>query len=501
MTVKRRQGRNLILSAIAASLVVAGSTLTSQPAQAVGNTEILIGSVGSFSNPLRPDKTALPSCVRYGTGDPATYSNTTNQDLTTPGAHNEIRSGEQVTILGAGYGPCFDDAADASGLGFTGVDASANVGDYFELGRFYHYNNTIQNSLHWATLNTKLWLADPFSGVASQFDATYQVEVQESPEKFGFSWQTPPTTAQCQFQPGATNSLDGSVIPAYVGNLNTGPDSYTYTDPVLATTSTVNRVACADSVYIYPIEPTDTIQWGETTVKLAIAGWARVDESGSCSADSIVAGPVVYTEEGSDNELCVLGEIVPAQVSLTKTVVGEAEDQTFQFELAELNQTEDNLTPYASRTSQHEVTTTLGVGTVDIGEVDPGLYALTEVNVPAGFEVGDLVCEDAQGASAVVTVNGVDYLDLDSGADVTCELSNTVVEEPTPDPTPSTTGPTPSTGVVTPIEPSSVPTVTPSSAAAKPAALPATDGDTSMVWVFIGTVAAGAAASRLRRRS
>lgn len=183
---ERKRARRVILGAIAAAVVVAGSALTSPAAQAIGDTEVVVGSAGSFSDPLRPNQVDQPSCVRYGTSDPASYSSSDIQNSTAPGAHNEIRSGEQVTIAGTGNGPCFADAKDASGLGFTGVSAAAQVGEYFELGRFYHYNNTVQNSLHWARLNTVLWLADPFTGVATQFDATYRVEVQESPEKFAF---------------------------------------------------------------------------------------------------------------------------------------------------------------------------------------------------------------------------------------------------------------------------------------------------------------------------
>ncbi|MFV0252171.1 MAG: hypothetical protein ACK5H2_02410, partial [Beutenbergiaceae bacterium] len=123
-------------------------------AQAVEANDVINGSVGIFSNPFRPDQSTTPNCVAYGTGDPTVGYG--GPQATTMGAHNEIRSGRNFLRDVIPLLPVCLPATDRTGIGFTGVTGANTVGDYFELGRFYDYNRTVSQPLHWVTLTTTL---------------------------------------------------------------------------------------------------------------------------------------------------------------------------------------------------------------------------------------------------------------------------------------------------------------------------------------------------------
>lgn len=394
-------------------------------ASAVGSNDILVQSVGTFSDPYRPDGSTIPPCVNYGTGDPAAFSPTDNQS-TTMGSFNQVRSGTQFSVLSTPTPPCWPSPDQSSGLGFEGITAASPVGDYFEIGRFTHFNNTIQNGLHWVTLDASMSITNPYTLAQEQLDTSYMIRLQESPERYQIPPGPVPSPSSCQFQPGNTNSYaGGATVPGYVGGLNTGPTAFTYNDPNLPSFMnpvTTQRVSCADSVYIQPTDPTDpseTLTWGETSVRVSIAGWAPV-VGGVCDAANVLEGPAVYTAESQTTELCMLGKITPATLSVEKAVE-DMPDAEFGFELVEQDQSQDPLADDSSNSTDFSITTSGGIGTNDLGEVEPGLYRLTEANIPDGYELNDLSCENGDDES-VLTDDG--FLDLDSGAAVTCTVTN-----------------------------------------------------------------------------
>lgn len=409
-------------AALGVMLLVAVPSVT---ASAVGSNDLLVRSVGSFSSPSRPDGTTAPLCVNYGTGDPATFSPTNNQS-TAWGASNQVRSGTQLSVLSSPTPPCWPSPEQSSGLGFEGITAASPVGEYFEIGRFTHFNNTIQNGLHWVNLDASMTITNPYTLAQEQLDASYRIRLQESPEQFQLPGDPVPTTADCQFQPGETNSFaGGTTVPAYVNGYNTGPASFTFNDPNLPSSLnpvTTQRVACADSLYVVPVDPTDpseTLTWGETSVRVGIGGWAPV-VGGTCDSTNVLAGPVVYTPESETTMLCMLGRIIPATISVEK-LVEDMPDGEFGFELVEQDQGQDPPVDDPSRSTEFSITTSGGTGTLDLGEIEPGLYRLTETNVPDGYELNDLSCVDADDES-IITTGG--FLDLDSGVAATCRFVN-----------------------------------------------------------------------------
>ncbi|MFV0373383.1 choice-of-anchor K domain-containing protein [Microbacterium sp.] len=425
----------LVLGMLAVGLVAASAT--GERAAAVSGTELLVESVGTFSDPLRPDRGATPPCVRYGTGDPVTFGTASvplaeSDQGTDPGAHNELRAGSTI----AGTPPCNPNPSDSSGLGFTGVSSSFGANEYFELGRFFHYNRTVgaRSSMHWADLHTSLTFTDPWDPTQSgTLHASYRIEVQESGEKYGFSFTPAPpaglATTQCEFSPvdefgnpkynehaphGAT---DRPQVPAWAVDLNVGP--YPSAEAPGAW-----RVDCADSVYISPIGDAGgalpTLQWGQTSVSVQIAGWAMLDDDGRCDPTHVIDGPLIYTAEGADNEMCILGTLTPATVAVAASVE-DLPDSDFTFGLVEQDQSLVPLADDPTNGQSFSISTTGGTGTHDAGRVEPGLYRLSEVDLPAGYELADIACVDGDGIS-VLTADG--YLDLDSGVSASCTVTN-----------------------------------------------------------------------------
>lgn len=413
------------IAAVALGTLFVVATPTAEDASAVGSNDLLVQSVATFSDPLRPDGTATVRCVNYGTGDPTTFSGTDNQS-TTWGASNQIRSGSQFSVSSTPPPPCWSDPAESSGLGFDGVDSASPVGEFFEIGRFTHYNNTVSNSLHWVNLNASMRLTNPFTLATEELDTAYRIRLQESPEQFQILGPAP-TTDQCQYQPGGTNNFaGGATVPDYVSNYNTGPESFTYTDPNLPDVLnpiTTQRVSCADSVYVQPLDPNnpvETLQWGQTSVRVGIAGWAPV-VNGVCDAENTVLGPVIYTPESQDTELCMLGQITPASLTVTK-LVEDMPDAEFTFELVEQDQGQDPLSDDTSNRTEFSIETANARGDENLGSIEPGLYRLDEIDVPAGYEMTDLSCINAATEESILTEDGL--LDIDSGVAASCVVTN-----------------------------------------------------------------------------
>lgn len=423
----RRAHRIFVPTLVLGLLAAAAVAMTpATPASAIGSTDLLIESAATFSNPLRPNQTATPPCVRYGTGDPVTFTGgagnlTQAEQGTTAGSHNEVHAGG--TILSPTT--CFPNPSDSSGLGFTGVTAPMSVGPYFELGRFFHYNRTVGagSTMHWADLAAAMTFTNPVTGAAETLDASYRIEVQESSELYNLGPTATVSPTQCEFAPGKVNThaphgtTTGPVVPTWVGALNVGPYSVG---------TGAWRVDCADSVYLTSLTDgtgaAPTLQWGETSVAVNIAGWAYLDGSGQCDASNMVTGALIYTAEGSDNELCLLGSIAPASVTVTKALA-DVDDNTFSFELVEQDQTTPTLVDVAGNAHSFQIDTA-AASTHDAGAVEPGLYRLTEVNLPTGYELADVECVDGAGMS-VLTPAGL--LDLDSGVAASCTVTNRAV--------------------------------------------------------------------------
>lgn len=169
-----------------------------------------------------------------------------------------------------------------------------------------------------------------------------------------------------------------------------------------------------------PNNPVETLQWGQTSVRVGIAGWAPV-VNGVCDAENTVLGPVIYTPESQDTELCMLGQITPASLTVTK-LVEDMPDAEFTFELVEQDQGQDPLSDDTSNRTEFSIETANARGDENLGSIEPGLYRLDEIDVPAGYEMTDLSCINAATEESILTEDGL--LDIDSGVAASCVVTN-----------------------------------------------------------------------------
>ncbi|MFV0257444.1 MAG: hypothetical protein ACK5PP_03205, partial [Acidimicrobiales bacterium] len=357
-------------------------------AGAVGD-EAAISTAGRFLDPTRTIGTNL-QCVRFGSDESGTSAYTpvipatqdpTNGTSSVPGAGNqvfdngilnEVRFGEipqgirtaaatQGTILPQ----CpdrFDSANYAgmswggSGFGYRGALATHTVGTYRSVGEFFHFNRAIEKGIQQVDLQIDYSLAVGADTV--DYVADYLVTIEETQDAVDLPL-TPVNEAAAHTCAYPDNPKNHDIL---------GPG-----DVVIAR-------QCADRVTVdwHPETGPTTVDVGEITLRLDVAGFAPVVD-GVCDAADIVEGITVFTREQATNGYCLLARLVPAGITIDKTVNGA--DGTFPFTLTEYDQS-PTLTE-SGRWYDLEVTTDQGTGTVT-HDIEPGLYRLEEI-LAAGY--------------------------------------------------------------------------------------------------------------------
>lgn len=411
-TPRGRAATPLVLGA-----VVAGLLLGVVP-QFVDNHVASVGATGGyFSDPmLAAEGSPDPGrCVRYGSGEPVTVHRPDPgvQDEESLGAHNELRWGE---VLEPGSHACVSDPERADGIGFAGAHVEERESENsFVIGRLTHYDNPVTGRLRFVTLVTQLMLVDPHDGTQDRVGANFEVGLHDARDLVApeGSVETP-GPEQCGFQPGDPAPFGKQDIPDYVADLN-------------APTSTIDigdggdrpYVACADAISVVPDPDNEPFAWGETTATVDVVGWSEVGPDGECLIDLLAEGPLVYTAGRADTELCLIGGLTESRLSVETTLTGGGDGQVG----VELARSADPGTPEAALQAR-TVAVRDGHGSVDFGSLEPGVYELTVSNVPDGYAPAGLSCADQDGRSRLIRGDGTTLVDMDSGRDVTCTLTN-----------------------------------------------------------------------------
>jgi uncharacterized repeat protein (TIGR01451 family) len=368
---RRGLGLSLVTGLVASLGITIGVLSPSSPAAAIDIVEFVEVN-GIFDNPRGEDGNT-PPCLQYR-ADGVNVSQA-NQSLD-PAILNEVRFGDGA---GAGCGP----VNVRSGFGFAGVSTSGNYSSLFELGRFTHYNNPIQanaNNVGTVDLEASFVFRDLTDDSLITLNPVYLVTLDE----------TPNDANPCAYPDGPNGS------------------------------------GCADRIVIeQPVPVTVTV--GETTFTISIGGFGAVDPAtGECDLGSVVPGNTVLTPEGGATTFCVYGAVAQSTLVIDKTSLGG--DATYDFTYQEHSQQPGQVgAPIAGSQMTEQVTTTGGSGTSGPLTLEPGIYTLDEVNLPAGVVAGDFTCTSDTDASPYTTVDGVEYLDFDSGEAITCSITNTYV--------------------------------------------------------------------------
>lgn len=256
-----------------------------------------------FVDPAVEDHQGTPvaRCVRYGSG-PATLQRPDwgAQEGGALDARNEIRWGYDQGDEG-----CDDDAARLAGLAFDEVRTEDFPG-LIDIGQLTHIDTQAAESLSSVTLRTLVRLVDHHTQEHLLVPADLDITLRNAANLTDLPGALRPYTgADCAYQPGALNALDGSVVPAYVASLNVVMPPR---DLVLASEP---DVTCANSLLVTIDSANPEVDWGEHEGSLHVAGWSDVDADGTCDTDSFITGPVAYTAGGVDTQLCLFGILVP----------------------------------------------------------------------------------------------------------------------------------------------------------------------------------------------
>lgn len=413
-----------VFGGFAAVAVAVGAGVWNGASQTAAiDNSVFISSHGAFDNPARDDALAI-ECVQYGSGDPATFSAVGAPDpsvqAASPGVLNQIRFGRIPTAFGGGCSP--DPGAStglgSSGFGFVGASSPIVSGLDVELGRFIHYNRTIERGVRSVDLTTVF----SFDGPGGPVDHTVvlDVDIDETVDFVGVS-----DTSLCAFDV---------------------PENTTVTSPVGALTPA----------------------YGVTELLIEVVGFTRV-VGGECDENDRVDGDSFFSAEQQATELCVLAALVDGSLTIDKVVDGGA-GRTFDFTLTEHDQRTTPPAPGATRSVQIDATS--GAGTSPTMSVPPGIYRVDELDPGPGFVTGPLSCT-AGGDDAIVTVDGIEFVNVNSASDVICSFTNLVVPPTT---TPPTTTPTSTTATTTTIASMAtiVTTTTTAPTPQPPAIIPAT---------------------------
>ncbi|MFN3257878.1 MAG: hypothetical protein ACE37B_19535 [Ilumatobacter sp.] len=401
-----------VFGGFAAVAVAVGAGVWNGASQTAAiDNSVFISSHGAFDDPARDDALAI-ECVQYGSGDPATFSAVGAPDpsvqAASPGVLNQIRFGRIPTAFGGGCSP--DPGAStglgSSGFGFVGASSPIVSGLDVELGRFIHYNRTIERGVRSVDLTTVF----SFDGPGGPVDHTVvlDVDIDETVDFVGVS-----DTSLCAFDV---------------------PENTTVTSPVVAT-------LCADRVSVTPVGAL-TPAYGVTELLIEVVGFTRV-VGGGCDENDRVDGDSFFSAEQQATELCVLAALVDGSLTIDKVVDGGA-GRTFDFTLTEHDQRTTPPAPGATRSVQIDATS--GAGTSPTMSVPPGIYRVDELDPGPGFVTGPLSCT-VGGDDAIVTVDGIEFVNVNSASDVICSFTNLVVPSTTTPPTttPPTTTPTSTT--------------------------------------------------------
>lgn len=267
--------------------------------------------------------------------------------------------------------PTCGEPTERSGFRFSGVTSEpVTTIDRFEVGRFTHYNQPIiTDPTNVGTAELKVTMN---FGPLGTIEPAYEVTLNETDNN---------PAGSCVF---GDNPADG----------------------------------CDDGMAIEAPTVPPVLHYENTQFAIRL-GFAPIVD-GQCSTAEPTAS--VVTPEGRDTTFCLIGSAVPASLTITKTTT-EGGDGTFEFGLQEYS----TLGVPIGDVTTIEMTTVSNVATTTLADLEPGLYRLTEANLP-GWDEQPISCNSA-GAdnSPFVTLGGVQYLDVDSSEVLSCSVNNVAV--------------------------------------------------------------------------
>jgi hypothetical protein len=121
-------------------------------------------------------------------------------------------------------------------------------------------------------------------------------------------------------------------------------------------------------------------------------------------AEGVAAAQALSTCDATDDDEATVRVVTPGTIIINKTT-DPASSDSFDFTLGDQ---EFSLSDGGSKT---------------FAGLAPGSHELSE-EVPSGWQVGDLSCDDATGDTEVDPANGTAAIDLAEGETVTCNYTN-----------------------------------------------------------------------------
>ena len=178
-----------------------------------------------------------------------------------------------------------------------------------------------------------------------------------------------------------------------------------------------SQMVSLTEVGVYDLSEVDPDTLGYTT-----SGWICTDANGATVASSSDHTVSVDLQVGDDITCSITNTATAPELTLIKNIVDTTEDDTTTDAFG------PTVTgPNGAITVNWTANDTLASLSVPIDEV--GTYDISETNAASlGYSTSGWTCTDADGASFASSANEAVSLVLDTGDEITCEITNTAIE-------------------------------------------------------------------------